>query len=123
MPSPRDEYLFCRLVSSGEHVQAAGGFVATRDVHLLTETHLLVLPERHVGTFRDAGEFSDSEAARMLRFVSDAASWAGLEDHSVVGDVGHDAGKTVFRLHRHVLGGDVDAERVARALAEVPECR
>ncbi len=47
------ECLFCRLVATGEHVHAADGFVAIRDIAPKAETHLLVLPERHVDTFRD----------------------------------------------------------------------
>ena len=36
----------------------------------------------------------------------------------VLVNVGRGAGQTVFHLHWHVLGGRVDAERVATALAE-----
>ncbi len=67
--------LFCRLVAGGDHVHHDDGFVAVRDINPLAETHLLVLPERHVDTFRDVDAF-----------------W-------------------------HVLGGNVDAERVAQALS------
>ena len=49
MPSPREGCLFCRLVAEGEHVARADGFVAVRDIAPLAETHLLVLPERHLG--------------------------------------------------------------------------
>ena len=99
------ECLFCRLVASGEHVHAAEGFVAIRDIAPKAETHLLVLPARHVDTFRDVGSFPDAEAARMLRFVAEAADKAGLEDYRVIVNVGPGAGQTVFHLHWHVLGG------------------
>src|SRR5687767_16002774 len=52
-----DECLFCRLVREGDHVAKGDGFVAVRDINPRAETHLLVLPERHVDTFRDIGEF------------------------------------------------------------------
>jgi histidine triad (HIT) family protein len=99
------ECLFCRLVATGEHVHAADGFVAIRDIAPKAETHLLVLPERHVDTFRDVASFPDAEAARMLRFVAEAADTAGLEDYRVIVNVGPGAGQTVFHLHWHVLGG------------------
>jgi histidine triad (HIT) family protein len=116
LPSPPD-CLFCRLAAEGEHVHEADGFVAIRDIDPLAETHLLVLPERHVDTFRDVSVFADEEAARMLRFVADTASAAGLDDYRVLVNVGEGAGQTIFHLHWHVLGGRVDAERVTRALA------
>jgi histidine triad (HIT) family protein len=66
--------------------------------------HLLVIPERHVDTFRDVGEFEDDEARRMLAFVAEVAERAGLTDYRVVVNVGPTAGQTVFHLHWHVLG-------------------
>jgi histidine triad (HIT) family protein len=119
LPSPPDSScLFCRLVAEGDHVRAADGFVAIRDIKPIAETHLLVLPERHVDTFRDVAAFPDEEAARMLRFVAETAKEAGLEDYRVLVNVGPGAGQTVFHLHWHVLGGRVDRERVSTALSE-----
>jgi histidine triad (HIT) family protein len=118
LPSPREGCLFCTLVAEGEHVARADGFVAIRDIDPLAETHLLVLPERHIDTFKEIGDFPDEEAGRMLRFVAETAKGAGLEDYRVLVSVGAGAGQTIFHLHWHVLGGRVDAARVARALAE-----
>ena len=81
------------------------GFVAIRDIQPKAETHLLVLPERHVDTFRDVGEFSAEESKRMLEFVADTARAAGLTDYRVIVNAGRGAGQTVFHLHWHVLGG------------------
>jgi histidine triad (HIT) family protein len=105
-------------VAEGDHVRATDGFVAIRDIDPVAETHLLVLPERHIDTFRDIGEFTDEEAGRMLRFVAETAKAAGLDDYRVLVFVGEGAGQTVFHLHWHVLGGRVDADRVRAALAE-----
>ena len=71
MPSPHDDCLFCRLVAEGDHVHAADGFVAIRDINPIAETHLLVLPERHVDTFRDieaflGGRFDTGKLSRAL---------------------------------------------------------
>ena len=97
--------LFCELVREGEHVNATDGFVAVEDINPKAPVHLLVLPERHVDTFRDVSAFEPDEAKRMLEFVADTARNAGLEDYQVVVNVGRGAGQTVFHLHWHVLGG------------------
>jgi histidine triad (HIT) family protein len=97
--------LFCKLAREGEHVHADAGFVAIRDIAPKAPTHLLVLPVRHVDTLRDVAAFPDDEAARMLRFVAETATRAGLEDYRVIVNVGPRAGQTVFHLHWHVLGG------------------
>lgn len=97
-------------------MHADEGLVAIRDIAPLADTHLLVLPARHVDTFREVHAFSDEEAARMLRFVAETARVAGLDDYRVLVNVGPGAGQTVFHLHWHVLGGRIDAARVAAAL-------
>jgi histidine triad (HIT) family protein len=94
-------------VREGDHVGRGAGFVAIRDINPRAETHLLVLPERHVPTFREVDEFPPDEAKRMLEFVADTARSAGLDDYRVLVNVGESAGQTVFHLHWHVLGGRV----------------
>jgi histidine triad (HIT) family protein len=88
-------------------VHAADGFVAIRDINPRADTHLLVIPERHVETFREVGEFPPDEVRRMLEFVAETARVAGLDDYKVVLNVGPGAGQTVFHLHWHVLGGKI----------------
>ena len=105
MPGPHDDCLFCTLVRDADHVHTADGFVAIADINPQAPVHLLVLPERHVDTFRDVGAFTEDEAKRMLVFVADTAARAGLTDYRVVVNVGPGGGQTVFHLHWHILGG------------------
>ena len=98
------ECLFCRLYAEGDHVRKADGFAAVRDINPKAPVHLLVIPERHVDTFREVGEFSGEEAQRMLEFVAATAREAGLEDYRVIVNVGRGGGQTVFHLHWHILG-------------------
>src|SRR4030095_9137005 len=109
--------LFCRLVTEGDHVHAADGFVAIRDINPIAQTPLLVLPARHGDTFREVDASSDEEAGRMLRFVAETAQAAGLEDYKVLVNVGEGGGQTVFHLHWHVLGGRFDRGKLSHALA------
>jgi histidine triad (HIT) family protein len=88
-------------------VNAVDGFVAMRDINPQAETHLLVIPERHIESFRDVREFPPEEARRMLDFVAATALAAGLDDYKVVVNVGPGAGQTVFHLHWHILGGRI----------------
>ena len=104
---PPDECLFCQLAREGDHVRAADGFVAIRDINPKAETHLLVIPERHLESFREVGELAADEAKRMLEFVAETAREVGLEDYRVVVNVGPGGGQTIFHLHWHLLGGRV----------------
>ena len=78
-----------------------------RDINPRADVHLLVLPERHVDTFREVGDFEPDEARRMLEFVAETAAWAGLTDYRVMVNVGPGGGQTIFHLHWHVLGGKI----------------
>jgi histidine triad (HIT) family protein len=93
------------LYAEGDHVLKGDGFVAIADINPRADTHLLVIPERHVETFRDIGEFPPEETQRMLEFVADTARHVGLEDYRVLVNVGPGGGQTIFHLHWHLLGG------------------
>ncbi|MDX6486353.1 MAG: histidine triad family protein [Gaiellaceae bacterium] len=81
------------------------GFVAIRDINPQADTHLLVLPERHVASFHEISQFPPDEVKRMLEFIADVAAQSGLTDYRVVVNAGAGAGQTIFHLHWHVLGG------------------
>jgi histidine triad (HIT) family protein len=100
-----DDCLFCTLYREGDHVAAADGFIAIRDINPQAPTHLLVIPERHVDSFHDIADFPPEEAKRMLDFVAEVAAREGLTDYRVVVNAGRGAGQTVFHLHWHILGG------------------
>jgi histidine triad (HIT) family protein len=107
---PPDGCIFCRIVAGdapAEVVNRADGFVAIVDIAPKADTHLLVLPERHIETFRDIAEFPPDEAKRMLDFVAETARQAGLDEYRLMIFVGAGAGQTVFHLHWHILGGAV----------------
>jgi histidine triad (HIT) family protein len=97
--------LFCKLVREGDHVRKANGFVAINDINPKADVHLLIIPEKHVPTFREVAEFSAEETKAMLEFVAETAREQGLEDYRVMVNVGEGGGQTIFHLHWHVLGG------------------
>jgi histidine triad (HIT) family protein len=81
------------------------GFVAIEDINPKADVHLLVIPERHLETFRDVSGLSEPETKRMVDFVAETAKAAGLEEYRLMVFVGAGAGQTVFHLHWHILGG------------------
>jgi histidine triad (HIT) family protein len=114
-----NDCLFCELVRSGSHILRADGFAAFEDINPKAEVHVLIVPERHIDTFRQIGEFPPEEALRMLEFIVETARFLGLEDYRVLCTVGPSAGQTVFHLHWHLLGGrDLGGRLPALALAE-----
>jgi histidine triad (HIT) family protein len=103
-----DGCIFCRI-AQGELpatiVNRRDGMIAIEDIAPKAPVHLLVIPERHVDTFREVAALDAPEAKSLLDFVADTAARAGLEDFRVIVNVGPGAGQTVFHLHVHILGG------------------
>jgi histidine triad (HIT) family protein len=121
LPSQRDDCVFCDIVRDGTYVAKTKGFVAIHDINPKAQTHLLVIPDKHVDSFRDISQFSAFELKRMLEFIAETARDAGLTDYQVVANVGRSAGQTIFHLHWHVLG-DVESHlQTASPLTAVTE--
>ena len=102
--------IFCKI-HRGELpatvVNGAEGLLAIEDINPKADVHLLVIPERHIDTFRDIGELPAEEAKPMLDFVAETAKKAGLDEYRLMIFCGAGAGQTVFHLHWHILGGSV----------------
>jgi histidine triad (HIT) family protein len=102
--------IFCKIVRGevpAEVINRTDGFVAIEDIAPKADVHLLVIPERHLETFRDVSVMAEEEAKRMVDFVAETAKKAGLDGYRLMVFVGAGAGQTVFHLHWHVLGGHV----------------
>jgi histidine triad (HIT) family protein len=117
VPKQRKDCLFCQIARQGTYVHKGKGFVAIDDINPKAPVHVLVIPERHVDTFRDVGEFDARESKRMLEFVAETAEKVGLTDYRVLVNVGPTAGQTVFHLHWHILGDESDSAEVPAAVA------
>jgi histidine triad (HIT) family protein len=121
LPKQREGCLFCSIARQGSYVHRAKGFVAINDINPQAPVHILVLPEHHVDTFRDVGEFGAHEAKRMLEFVAETAAVGGLTDYRVLVNVGASAGQTVFHLHWHILGGGPESGAEVPAAVAIAE--
>ena len=107
-PRDTDDCLFCKLYRDGNHVNEADGFVAIRDLDPQADTHLLVIPQRHIETFREVREFPPDEAAADARLRRrDRARRRPRRTTRSSSTSGPGAGQTIFHLHWHILGGRI----------------
>jgi len=84
LPKQREDCLFCQIAREGAYIHKGKGFVAINDINPQAPVHVLVIPEGHVDTFRDVGEFDARESKRMLEFVAETAEKVGLTDYRVL---------------------------------------
>jgi histidine triad (HIT) family protein len=106
-----DGCLFCRIVAGeipSERVAEGDGVLAFRDISPRAPVHVLVVPERHVGS---ADELTDDAQdvdllARCYRLAREVARGEGIADgYRITTNVGEKGGQSVHHLHFHVLGG------------------
>jgi histidine triad (HIT) family protein len=117
VPKQLEGCLFCSIARKGAYVHEARGFIAINDINPQAPVHVLVIPVRHVDTFREISDFDAKETKRMLEFIAETAERVGLTDYRVLVNVGASAGQTIFHLHWHILGGSESSADVPSAVA------
>jgi histidine triad (HIT) family protein len=103
--------LFCKIVAGevpATVVHETPTTLAFRDIHPQAPTHVLVIPRDH---HEDALALA-SEAPQLLAHVVSAAGEVARKEgiaksgYRMVFNTGEDAGRIVFHVHVHVLGGE-----------------
>lgn len=107
-----DSCPFCEL-EPDRIVAEDGPCVVLRDKYPVSRGHLLIVPRRHVASFR---EMTAEEWAAVHRLAKVLAARAQGDDAAVQGfnlgiNDGRPAGQTVFHVHVHLIprrSGDVE---------------
>ena len=115
MNRTEDECIFCRdnpnhLVSDNELCYAA------KDSFPVTESHMLIIPKRHVANYFD---LNSSEVYAMHEMLVEMKKTIETKDNLVTGfnvgmNAGKDAGQSIFHVHVHLIPrrkGDVENPR------------
>ena len=114
MSHDRSTCLFCKIADGeipGTRVYEDDEFVAFRDIRPAAETHVLVIPRRHIPTLADCTESDALLLGRMLVLVARLAkdlgvSYTGGETgYRTVVNTGPGGGQEVYHLHAHLLAG------------------
>ncbi|ALK29161.1 histidine triad nucleotide-binding protein [Burkholderia plantarii] len=106
--------LFCKIAAGeipSEKVHQDDEFVAFRDIHPAADTHVLVIPRRHLPTLSAATAEDAPLLGRMLVLVARLAEQLGCAytggetGFRTVINTGPGGGQEVFHLHAHLLAG------------------
>ena len=102
--------IFCKIVAG----QAPATIVyrdelatAFRDIHPVGPTHVLVVPNRHIGSVNDLIPGDESLVGHLVLIAGQVASQEGIDQsgYRLILNTGPDSGQAVFHLHLHVIGG------------------
>jgi histidine triad (HIT) family protein len=103
--------LFCRIVAGelpADEVHREPGIIAFKDIHPVAETHVLVIPERHIEDLRQLQEEDAPLWLRLAQVANVVAADLGHEEgYRFYVSVGSAGGQTVPHLHIHVMAGSM----------------
>ena len=105
-----DECIFCKIVR-GEMpatiVYKDEQVTAFRDIRPVAPTHVLVVPNKHIGSMNEVAEHDEQFLGHMLTVVKPIADREGITDtgYRLIVNTGPDAHQVVFHLHLHIIGG------------------
>ncbi|MFX1763789.1 histidine triad nucleotide-binding protein [Paraburkholderia sp. A1RI-2L] len=114
MSHDRSTCLFCKIADGlipSTRVYEDDEFVAFRDIRPAAQTHVLVIPRKHIPTLADCGENDAALLGRMFMLVAQLArelgvSYTGGETgYRTVVNTGPGGGQEVYHLHAHLLAG------------------
>jgi len=104
------ECLFCRI-ATGEVpatiVHQDDLVLAIRDIAPRAPTHILLIPQAHIGSAADLTAGDGPMLGRLFEVAARVARDEGIAEqgYRLVSNVGRWAGQTVEHLHVHLLGG------------------
>ena len=102
--------LFCGIIDGtikAEIVYRDESVIAFKDIVPRAPVHILIIPIAHIPMLSDLMPDDDKIVAAVFRVAGKLAEQFGVAQsgYRVVVNCGVDAGKTVFHLHYHLLGG------------------
>ena len=100
--------IFCKIINGDfntEFVYENECAVVFKDINPKADTHLLVVPRKHVESLNELDD--EVLLGKLMMTVKEAAKIAGLKSYRTVINTGKEAGQEVFHLHIHILSGDI----------------
>lgn len=112
-----EDCIFCKIIDGhipGDIVYRDDIVIAFKDIHPVTQVHLLIVPNEHIAYLTDLTEKQSSLIGHMILVANKLAKQNGIakKGFRVVINCGEEGGQVVKHLHVHLLGGRRLSERM-----------
>lgn len=100
--------VFCNIVSGqlpAQKVYEDDQLLAFPSIDPKAETHLLVIPKRHIENLNSLTAEDAGLMAHLLLTLPEIATANGLPGFRTITNTGKEGGQEVFHMHFHILGG------------------
>ena len=101
--------LFCKIIAGdipSKKVYEDDDFFAFHDIAPKADTHLLVIPKKHIVNLDDLSPADQELMGKLLLTIPKIAQQEGLEGYRTITNTGAKGGQEVFHMHFHILGGN-----------------
>ncbi len=81
--------------------------IAFRDIHPVAQTHVLVIPRRHIESVNAVEAGDESLLGHLIVVARKIAEMEGIAagGYRLLVNTGPNAGQVVYHIHLHVIGG------------------
>lgn len=76
--------------------------LAFHDINPKANTHLLIIPKKHLATVKDMADSDELTMGRMIKVARDLGKKFNLENYKLQISVGKEAGQEIFHVHLHL---------------------
>ncbi|MFC3679228.1 histidine triad nucleotide-binding protein [Bacterioplanoides pacificum] len=100
--------LFCKLVAGdipANVVYEDDQLLAFHDIAPKADTHLLVIPKRHIVNLNDLSASDAELMSHLMLTIPTIARQQQLTGFRTITNTGAEGGQEVFHMHFHILGG------------------
>jgi len=102
--------IFCKIISGESPAQILFHddlVTAFRDIHPITQTHILIVTKRHIDSVNELRPEDESLVGHMVMVARQLAKQEGIAERGfrLLINTGVYGGQSVFHLHLHLIGG------------------
>jgi histidine triad (HIT) family protein len=101
-----EDCVFCKIVSKQipAKIEHEDDFcVVFHDLNPKANTHLLIIPKKHIPTIKDVQTEDEATFGRIINVARKMGQKFNLEDYKLLIRVGKKGGQEVFHVHLHLL--------------------
>jgi histidine triad (HIT) family protein len=102
--------IFCKIIEGeapGTILYRDEQVTAFRDAHPAAPVHILIVPNRHIGSINELAPEDEPLIGRLFSVAKQLAGEAGIQEggYRLIVNTGAHGGQTVPHLHLHLIGG------------------
>ena len=101
--------IFCKIINGDfgtEFVYQDDLCVVFKDINPKADTHLLVVPKKHVESLNELDD--EKLLIHLMMTVKKVTKNLGINSYRTVINTGKESGQEVFHLHIHILSGNIN---------------